>query len=100
MVISLDFIVTICYNKNVTDCYEERKIKMKKLFALLFLLVITTFSILVSCSNEYEWPNTEIANLLPRPESSKGEVHSDSEDYFRITVEKTTKNHINECNYR
>lgn len=35
---------------------------------------------------EFEWPSTEICNLLPVPESNKGEISHNDEEQLRITV--------------
>lgn len=44
---------------------------------------------------EYSWPTSGIATLLPQPESIYGEVISDSEDHFSITVYRVSQNDFN-----
>ncbi len=34
----------------------------------------------------YSWPESDIAALLPQPKSTKGEIKSESSDYFSIEV--------------
>ena len=34
----------------------------------------------------YSWPESDIAALLPQPKSTKGEIRSESSDYFHIKV--------------
>lgn len=58
---------------------------MKKI-SLIVLVVVTTF-LLVACGGQkYEWPDSGISSLLPRPDSSKGEILTDDAESFEITV--------------
>ena len=45
--------------------------------------------------NEIQWPDSEIAKLVPVPESNIGEIISDSEDGFYIYISKTSRKDYN-----
>ncbi|RSX52104.1 DUF6591 domain-containing protein [Bifidobacterium samirii] len=38
------------------------------------------------CASDYEWPTTGMGALLPAPQSTKGEVSSESSDYLYVEV--------------
>lgn len=42
-------------------------------------------SLATTCES-YTWPSSEIAQLLPEPESGKGEITSEGSDYFSIDI--------------
>lgn len=45
--------------------------------------------------NNFDWPSTEISNLLPVPESNKGEISHIDERQFRITVYDLSEDQCN-----
>lgn len=44
---------------------------------------------------EFQWPSTEIGNLLPVPESNKGEISRSDEEQLRITVYNLSEDQCN-----
>lgn len=57
---------------------------MKKIVAILLATVLLCS--LVGCGQTFEWPNSDIAMLLPVPPTNKGEVTSDYEDSLDIEL--------------
>ncbi len=74
---------------------------IKRKIVLLVIVVLLIISGLRSCFNggssesddigteKYVWPGSEIANMLPKPESEYGKIEVDSEDSFMIKIGKT-----------
>lgn len=46
--------------------------------------------------SEYQWPRSDIAQLIPKPESTAGEVCWDEYDGFNIDVANTTQEQFND----
>lgn len=42
-------------------------------------------------ANEYRWPDSELAAMIPKPDSPYGRINSDSADTFRIDIYKITE---------
>ena len=79
-----------------------RKNTLKKILAALLALGI--ISALTACSNsssytpsysEFEWPDSEIASLIPTPKSNIGKIYSESSEHLSIDVSNTTKEQFN-----
>lgn len=79
----------------------------KKIFILFVLLLSLmtscnkTASLSINANGEFQWPNSEIVNLLPNPESNKGVLDWESSREFSVRVYETSKtqfdNYVNEC---
>lgn len=71
----------------------------KKLLSIVSVaLVLLSVMSLVACGKTYseiKWPTSGIAAKLPKPESTKGEIESEREDYFRVNVAETSKEAFN-----
>lgn len=97
-----------CDDLTVKIVHMESRYKgkhdMKKFLAVL-LVLMTTFS-LMSCGSparqkseetfgEFEWPSSELIDLLPVPESNFGEIRNEGSDFFYVYVGNTTREQYN-----
>lgn len=81
---------------------NEKKIKSVK-FSAILLMAIMLLS-MVACGNkttseeygEFQWPDSEIAKLLPVPESKTGNILWESSDGFAIDVAETSEEQYND----
>ena len=80
--------------------------KFKKRWIVLAVIVLAVVYFIVHDPNkknygDIQWPSSEIANLIPKPSSMKGELISESEKSLWINVAKFSKddftNYVNEC---
>ena len=67
---------------------------MKKV--ILILLTVALISCITSCggkttAGEFQWPQSELAAMLPIPESNAGHIIGDRTDFLAIEVAKTSK---------
>lgn len=61
---------------------------------LSFVLIIPYFRLFkfnIADYEKYAWNEVMLADMLPKPESSYGEIIANSEDYLSLDVTKTTK---------
>lgn len=82
--------------------------KTKVISLLLALLLIGSSALaLTSCgdsaggSNSFEWPDSKLASLIPKPKSNIGEVSLDTEDTLMVEVSnvesKDYKAYVKDC---
>lgn len=94
-------------DENVSDnsfaAYDEEGVKVDIYYNKIADSV--DIHVYASVSNkEYIWPNSKIANMLPKPKSTYGSIENESSDSLHIKVAKTTKNdyenYVSECEKR
>ena len=78
---------------------------MKKKIALLITTIALVGGCFVGCGGEkyskLEWPSNELTSLIPEPKSNVGEIHSNSDSDFYVTIAKVSKddyqNYFDNC---
>jgi len=50
----------------------------------------------MSDHNAFEWPNNELANMLPKPESNFGKIRTNKEDEFSVEIGHTSSKQYEE----
>lgn len=87
---------------------KEKRPNIHIVFAVIgFILIIPFFSAnskLPMKSQKYEWPETGISTVLPKPEAEKGNIVINSNESFYISLddvtEKQYQNYLKECQER
>lgn len=87
---------------------KEKRPNIHIVFAVIgFILIIPFFSAnskLPTKSQKYEWPETGISTVLPKPEAEKGNIVINSNESFYISLddvtEKQYQNYLKECQER
>ncbi len=87
----------------------KKKTKKKKpvykrwwfIAAIIIAAIIAISSIKTSVKQRLDWSKTELCDVLPKPDSKRGEIISDSEDELNVNVFKVSdesyKKYVSEC---
>lgn len=74
---------------------KEKRPNIHIVFAVIgFILIIPFFSAnskLPTKNQKYEWPETGISTVLPKPEAEKGNIVINSNESFYISLDDVTE---------
>lgn len=92
-------------------CGAKNRKPFYKRWWCIFLLIIIIFGVYNTISrkleekeektSEYRWPDSELANMIPQPDSPYGRISSESERSFLIDIydvsEKQFEDYVDQC---